>query len=480
MLAFVFAALLAAPDPAQEAAARLIGSALSSNTAYSRLADLTDSIGPRLSGSPGAEAAVKWAQQRFSEDGLAVRLEPVRVPHWVRGEERGEILPATGPAGWVGHPLALTALGGSVGTATGGLSAEVVEARSLAEVAALGERARGRFVFLNHDMGAPGSKVGYGDAVELRVRGPSAAAKVGAAGVLLRSLATLSLRSPHTGVTVYEDSVAKIPAVAVSLEDADTLHRLLQRNQPVRVRLALGCRTLPDADSFNVVADVRGRELPDEVVLLAAHLDSWDLATGATDDGAGAMIVMEAGRVLAQLKPAPRRTVRVVLYMNEENGTAGGKAYAKDHEAELAKHVAAIEADSGAGRPLGITVRAAPGENGAPSPALALLRPWLAPLIALGAAELSEGGEGGADIGPLGSAAVPFLGVKQEGSHYFETHHSAADTLDKVEPAALAANAATMAWLAYSLAEMQPPLPRPPPLSPRTRAEPRPAAPVAH
>ena len=467
------AALVAAPSYSQEAVARLIGGALSDGVAFARLADLTDSVGPRLSGSPGAEAAVKWAQQRFQEDGLSVHLEPVQVPHWVRGEERGEILAGQT---WMGHPLALTALGGSVGTPAAGLTAEVIEARSIDEIAALGERARGRILFLNHTMGAPGSKVGYGDAVELRVRGPAAAGKVGAVAVLMRSLATSSLRSPHTGVTIYDEGFAKIPAAAISLEDADTLHRLLGRGQPLRVKLGLGCRTLPDADSFNVVAEVRGSELPEEIVLLGAHLDSWDLATGAIDDGAGAMIVMEAGRLLAQLKPAPRRTVRVVLFMNEENGTAGGKAYAKAHQAELARHVAAIEADSGAGRPLGITVRAAGGEGGAPSPAVGMLTAWLTPLVALGSAELSEGGEGGADLGPMGPSAVPFLGVRQDTSHYFDVHHSAADTLDKVEPQALAANAATLTWLAYALAEMKETVPRPTPLDERPRTTPRPAA----
>jgi len=472
--ASAFVALVAAPGDPQAAATRLIGFALSDGKAFSRLTDLTDSIGPRLSGSPGAEAAVKWAQQRFQEDGLSVRLEKVVVAHWVRGEEHGEI--EAGP-GWVAHPLALTALGGSVGTGTSGLSAEVIEASSMEELAALGDRARGKIVFLSHSMGAPGSAVGYGEVVELRVRGPAAAARLGAVGVVLRSLATTSLRSPHTGVTVYDAGGKAIPAAAISLEDAGTLHRLLGRGQPVRVKLLLGCRLLPDADSFNVVADVRGSELPQEIVLLGAHLDSWDLATGAIDDGAGAMIVMEAGRVLAQLKPAPRRTVRIVLFMNEENGTAGGKAYAKAHESELGLHVAALEADSGAGSPLGLTVHSG-ADEGKRSPALALLRPWLEPLSVLGVTELTEGGEGGTDLGPMAPFGVPFFGVHQETSRYFDLHHSAADTLDKVEPQALAANAATVAVLAYALAEMKETVARP--ASPAPRPAPKPGAPAAH
>jgi len=457
----ILALLFAASFP-PEVAQRLLGGALTDGVAFARLAELTDTIGPRLSGSPGAEAAVRWAQQKFQQDGLSVRLEPVKVPHWVRGEERGEVLPA---AGIVGHPLALTALGGSVGTPAGGVTGEVVEARSIAEIAALGDKARGKIVFLNHTMGTKG---GYGDFVGLRTRGPSEAGKLGAAAVVLRSLATASLRSPHTGMLIYDPAAPRIPAAAVSVEDAELIHRLLQRGT-VRIRLGLGCRWLRDADSANVVADVRGRELPEEVVLLGAHLDSWDLATGATDDGAGVAIVMEAGRLL--MKNPPRRTVRIVLFMNEENGLAGGKGYAAAHEAELARHVAALEADSGAGQPVGITLHA--GQGGA-----ALLKPWLGPLDSLGLGDPAEGEAGGADIGPMAPAAVPFVAVQQETSHYFDTHHSAADTLDKVQPEPLNKTAAAIAVVAYALAEMPQPLPRPAAQPLRNRQEPPPAKPA--
>lgn len=453
MLLFA-AMLLLPPDVAQ----RLVGGALSDGLAYARLAELSDTIGPRLSGSPGAEAAVKWGLQRFREDGLAAHLEKLTVPHWVRGEERGEIL---SPAA---HPLALTALGGSVGTPQGGITGEVIEARSLAEIAALGERARGKIIFLNHTMGQKG---GYGDFVCLRTHGPAEAGRVGASAVLLRSLATASLRSPHTGATNYEATGPKVPGAAVSVEDAELIHRLLQRG-PVKVHLTLGCRSLPDVESANVVGEIRGRETPDEVVLLGAHLDSWDLATGATDDGAGVVIVMEAARLVA--REHPRRTVRAVLYMNEENGLAGGKGYAAAHQSELARHVAALEADSGAGRPIGVSVQA--GEGGA-----AQLQPWLSALESLGVAEAADGDAGGTDISPLGPFSVPIIAVRQDSSHYFETHHSAADTLDKVQPEALAKAAAAVAVVAYALAEMPQPLPRPPPKAPLERCEPpKPAA----
>jgi hypothetical protein len=440
-------ALLAAPPYSPEVAARIIGGALSDGVAYSRLADLTDGIGPRLSGSPGAEAAVQWALKRFQEDGTSARTEPVKVPHWVRGEERAELLPARGQ---MGHPLAITALGGSPGTPSGGLVAEVVEVRSLAEVKALGDKAKGKILFFNHSMSTAGGKTGYGELSPLRNRGPAEASKAGAVGALVRSLATATLRSPHTGTTLFEDA-PPIPAAAISVEDAELLHRVLQRG-PVKVRLGLGCRTLPDVESANVIGDVPGREKPDEIVLLGAHLDSWDLATGAIDDGAGVVIVMEAARLIAQLPQHPRRTVRAVLYMNEENGLAGGKAYAQAHAGEGDKHVAALEADSGAGRPLAIGLRA--GEGGQ-----ALLAPWLTPLETLGAADFAEGA-GGADIGPLGQMRVPFVSVQQDAVRYFDWHHSAADTLDKVRPHDLAQTAAAVAWLAYALAEMPETLPR--------------------
>jgi carboxypeptidase Q len=450
--------LVAAPVP-PDVARHLVGGALTEGVAYARLQELTDTIGPRLSGSPGAQAAVQWALKRFQQDGLAARLESVKVAHWVRGEETGEILPVAGIAG---HRLALTALGNSVG---GNATAEVVEARSLAEVAALGSAARGKIVFFNHTMTTP---EGYGQFVEMRSRGPSAAARVGAVAILLRSLATASLRSPHTGMTGYDADAARIPAAAVSTEDADLIARLLQRG-PVRVRLSLGCRMLPDADSANVVADVRGRERPEEVVLIGAHLDSWDLGTGANDDGAGVAMVMEAGRLIASLPQRPRRTLRVVLFMNEENGLAGGKAYAAAHQGELAKHVAALEADGGAERPISVRLHA--GEGGA-----AMLAPWMAPLESLGL-RLESGDAGGADLGPMEPASVPLVRVQTDGTHYFDIHHSAADTLDKIDPAELAKNAAATALVAYALAEMPGALPRPPRQPPRdSQSAPRPAA----
>lgn len=444
----------------QQVAERLIGAALTEGHAYARLAELTDGIGPRLSGSEGAEAAVQWALRSFQADGVKAWLEPVKVPRWVRGEERGEVL-ASGRHR--GHRLSLMALGGSVATPAGGLTAEVLEVTSLEEVAALGEKARGKILFFNHTMAQAED---YGRFAGLRARGASAAGKVGAVGVLVRSLATASLRTPHTGAMRYEDGVAQVPAASISTEDAELLHRLLAGG-PVKVRFTLGCQTLPDADSHNVVAEVKGRERPDEVVLLGAHLDSWDVGTGAHDDGAGVAMVMEALRLMAKEKVAPRRTVRVVLFMNEENGLRGGRAYAEKHAAELPKHVAALEMDSGGGRPLGVVLKA--GEGGE-----ALVRPWLKPLEALGAGRLLPGEAGGADISPLIPARVPFVGVRVDSSRYFDVHHTEADTLDKVDPQALAQSTAAVAWVAWALAEDAHVLPRPeaPPAQPSASAKP--------
>ncbi len=436
-------------DASADAAERIIGGALAGNGAYEKLAELTDTIGPRLSGSPGAEAAVQWALRRFAEDGVSAHREKAMVAHWVRGVERAEVIASPGAAA---VPLAVTALGGSVGTAEGGITAEVIEVRSFDELRALGAKARGKIVLFQHTMS---TAAGYGQFAVFRHRGAAEAARVGAAAALVRSLATGSLRSPHTGTMEYAEGTPRIPAAAVATEDAELLHRLVARG-PTRVHLVLGCGGQPDVESANVVAEVRGREHPEEVVVLGAHLDSWDLAQGAVDDGAGVVIAMETARLIARLPRAPRRTVRVVLFMNEENGLDGAKAYAKAHAAELPRHVAALEADGGAGRPLEVGLRAGDG-------AAQLLGPQLLPLSALGIGPLAEGGEGGADIGPLARAGVPIVSVRQDMTHYFDWHHSAADTLDKVVPHELAQSTAAFAWVSWSLAELPAALSRPPP-----------------
>ncbi|KFE68475.1 Aminopeptidase [Hyalangium minutum] len=439
----------ASPQAAQlQMAERLVGPALTEGHAWARLTELTDTIGPRLSGSESAEAAVQWALRSFKADGVKAWTEPVKVPHWIRGEEHGELLASER---FRGKSLQIMALGGSAPTPPEGITAEVVEVSSLEELAALGDRVKGRVVLFSHDMKVPED---YGKFAGLRGRGPSAAAKAGAVGVLVRSLATASLSTPHTGATGFAEGIKPIPSASVTVEDALLLHRLLASGGPVRVRLVLGCKELPEADSFNVVAEVKGREKPEEIVLIGAHLDSWDVGSGAHDDGAGVVMVMEAARLIARQKPAPRRTVRVVLFMNEENGLRGAKAYADAHAAELPRHVAALEMDSGGGRPLGVQLRA--GEGGSE-----LVRPWLAPLTALGAATLLSSEAGGADLSPLVPAQVPMFSVRTDASRYFDYHHTHADTLDKVEPEALAQSTAAVAWMTYAMAEMPSLLVRP-------------------
>ncbi len=438
------------PTAAQlQVSERLVGPALTEGHAWARLAELADGVGARLAGSEGAAAAVQWAQRSFKADGVKVWLEPVKVPHWVRGEEHAELLSSEHSRG---RPLTVMALGGSAGTAAEGVTAEVVEVSSLEELAALGERVKGRIVFFNHAMKEDKD---YGRFYMLRGQGPSLASKAGAVGALVRSLATASLSTPHTGATQFEEGVTPIPAAAVTVEGAMLLHRLLAMGSPVSVHMVLGCKELPEADSFNVVAEVKGREKPEEVVLLGAHLDSWDVGEGAHDDGAGVVMVMEAARLAARQKPAPRRTVRVVLFMNEENGLRGAKAYAQAHAAELPHYVAMMEMDTGGGRPLGVALRAGEG-------AADLVAPWLSPLAALGAGTVLPLEVGGADLSPMASAQVPVVGVKVDSSRYFDVHHSHADTLDKVDPEALAKSTAAVAWTAYVFAEMPGTLARPP------------------
>jgi len=281
----------------------------------------------------------------------------------------------------------------------------------------------------------------------MRGTGAIEAAKLGAVATMIRSVGSAPFRLVHTGAMRYEEGVPKIPAAAISEEDADLIHRLLASGETVRVHLELGCATLPDAESANVVADLRGRKRPDEIVLIGAHLDSWDLGTGAIDDGAGVAIVMETMRLLRALDLHPRRTIRAVLYTNEENGTRGGKGYKEAHENELAKHVVAIESDSGGARPKGFGVSAGAG-------AVDLVRAIASRLRPVGADDVSADG-GGADISSLKLAGVPQMSLRQDSTYYFDYHHTAADTLDKVDRTELAMNVAAMAVMAYALADRE-------------------------
>ena len=450
MLAAVTFAVLAASPPAPSPVEAILGRALTDGATLATVTDLSDRIGPRLSGSSGAAEAVRWGVEQFQAAGVPVRTEAVTVTSWTRGEERGEVLAGPGHRAW---PLALTALGGSPPTPAGGIEAEVVEVTSLQALATA--PVQGRIVYFHHRMS---TAEGYGEASELRSFGPEKAAERGAVATMVRSAASASLRTPHTGVVVFGPGKRPIPAVAIATEDAEALHRWLAA-APVRVRLTLGCRSGADVVSANVVGEIRGRERPSEIVLLGAHLDSWDLAVGAQDDGAGVAMVLEAARLIARIRPAPRRTLRFVLFMNEENGGAGSHGYADAHAGEV--HVAALEADAGAGRPIWVGVR---GGEGAES----FLGPLLQPLAALGVdPQPRRTAHHGADLTALArKRGLPTVHLWQDPTHYFDVHHSAADTLDKIDPVALAQASAATAWLAWALADAAGALAPPPIESP--------------
>jgi len=441
--------LAAAPeDPSHVRARSIIADALAAETTYRRLAPLTDMIGARLAGSPEEAAAVAWAKAEFTRDGVSVHTEPVMVPVWVRGEEHAEMVAP------VKRALVMLGLGPSVGTPPDGITAPVVVVSSLEQLAQLDPaRVAGKIVLYDNPFVRTGHEMhDYGVAVRCRTRGASDAARLGAVAVLVRSVATASLRTPHTGALRYADDAPKIPAAAITIEDARFIHRLADAGQEVVVRLVMGARHEPDREGANVVAEIKGRERPGEVVLIGAHLDSWDVGAGAIDDGAGCAIVIETMRLIAG-GPPPRRTVRAVLYANEENGLRGGLAYRDAHAGELGRHVAAIEVDSGGARALGLSLKA--GEGG-----VALLEAMMASVLApLGAAGFTGDG-GGADISPLEAHGVPQLGLRMDTRRYFDWHHTMADTLDKIEPEELQQATATMAAATWILAESERSLPR--------------------
>jgi len=427
------------PPEAPSPATRLRDAVLKSSRAHEFTRELSDRIGPRLAGSPGDAKAVAWAKAAMEGLGLRdVRTEPVKVPHWVRGVETAQILTPSP------QPLTVTAIGGSISTPEDGIEAEIVEAASFDDFAKLPDAAvKGKIAFFNAPMARTATGQSYGANHRYRTDSAAIAAKRGAVAVLARSLSTDDARLPHTGAMMYADGTAKIPAAALSTPDADLLHRLGGR---IRVRLVLTCQTLPDTTSANVVGEIRGGEKPDEIVLLGAHLDSWDLGSGAQDDGAGVGIVLETARQILEAKAPPRRTIRFVLFANEENGLRGGAAYALAHKAELPKHVAAIEADGGDGAPTGLSYMGGPEQLAAVAPIAQLLAP-----LGVGAPEQAE--HHGADLTPLRVAGIPMLSVHQDASRYFDWHHSADDTYDKIRPDQLARAAAAFATVTYAAAD---------------------------
>ena len=428
------------PSEVRSTASALRSQALQGTKALDIVRSLTVEVGPRPAGSKAYNAAVLWGLRTLKDLGFSnVHAEKATVPHWVRGEESGEI---TAP---YPQPVHLAALGGSVGTPDGGIEALVIGVSSLDAVDKLDPaQVKGKIVFYDVHMERSRDGSGYGKAVPARGGGASRAAKLGAVAVLIRSIGTDHSRTPHTGGMHYQDGVAKIPAAALSVPDAELLAAELATGKQVTFRLKLGAHVLPDVETASVVGEIPGREKPDEIVLLAAHLDSWDLGTGAIDDGAGVAIVTEAARIIGQMPQKPRRTIRVVLYANEQIGTSGGKAYAEAHKAELSHHVMATEADLGAGRVWRIASHVDPA-------ALPLIVD-LARLL-----EVEQGNNEtreGSDIGPLAPARVPVISLAQDATTYFDYHHTSNDTLDKIDPKDLDQNVASWVAVTYVAAEM--------------------------
>jgi len=424
-------------DRYRAAAARIIGAALTSDHAYARLAHLTDHIGNRLSGSSNLDRAIEWAVAEMKRDGLDnVRAEKVMVPHWVRGDESLELLTP------VPRKLQMLGLGNSVGTSPEGISAEAVVVRDFGELDRLGEQVRGKIVVYN----APFTS--YGATVAYRMQGASRAARYGAVAALVRSITPVSLQTPHTGAMAYDPAQPQIPTAAVTIEVAELLQRLNDRGEHPTLRLKMEAKFLPDAESANVIAELRGSERPDEIVLIGGHFDSWDVGQGAHDDGGGCIVAWETIRLLKELGLKPRRTIRVVLFTNEENGTRGGNGYRDAHRAEIPKHVLAIESDSGVYRPEGFGLAAT-----APPQVRANLLEIAKLLAGIDAAGIGANG-GGTDIGPIMREGVIGASLDVDGAHYFDIHHTQADTLDKVNPRELALCVATMAVMAYTVADL--------------------------
>lgn len=419
-----------------DTARRLIDSARAERAGWQRLAELTDTFGHRLSGSENLEAALRWAATEMTKDGLEnVRLEPVKVPHWVRGAESAEVVAP------VRHALVMLGLGNSVGTPPEGIESELVIVKSFDDLEARAAEIKGKLVLYNV------AYTGYGETVRYRGAGASRAARLGALGVLLRSVGPTGLRTPHTGALRYEEGVPSIPAAAITAEDAERLQRLSERGLRLRVRLKMQAHFLPDADSANLVGELVGREHPEQIVLVGGHLDSWDVGTGAMDDGAGCVMTWEALRLIKRLGLRPRRTLRVVLFTNEENGLRGGRAYAERHAGELKQHVAALESDSGGFKPEGF------GFTGSDA-ARATVRQIAQLLEPIDATRVAAYG-GGADIDPLAEAGkVPTLSLDVAGERYFMYHHTPADTLERLAPEDIALGSASVAVMAYVLADL--------------------------
>jgi carboxypeptidase Q len=416
-------------------AQRIIAQSQSSDFAWKRLAELTDTYGNRLSGSATLEQAIDWAVATMKTDGLEnVHKERVMVPKWVRGHESLDLVEP------VRQPLVMLGLGNSVGTPPSGIEADVVIVKSFEDLDRHAADVKGKIVLFNVPF------TDYGQTRPYRSDAPSRAAKLGAVATLVRSVGPAGMRTPHTGGLTYTSDAPQIPAAAVPTEDADRLQRLIDRGVHVRVHLTMEAHFDPDSPSYNVIGELRGRELPNEIVVAGGHIDSWDVGAGASDDGGGCIVTWEALRLMKQLSLRPRRTVRVVLFVNEENGDKGGEGYRDSHQAELANHVVLLESDGGVFDPAGF------GYTG-PEPARATIAAIASLLSSIGATQVTAAG-GGTDIEPAATAGkIPMLGHLSNGD-YFLIHHTPADTIARITPKQMSDNAAAIAVMIYTIADL--------------------------
>ena len=431
--------------------AAIRAAARTSDYFYEQVRFLANHIGPRLSGSRQAAAAVEYVHNQMRDLGLSVQLEPVIVRHWVRGREEAQLVRYPGRVDETSQKIVVTALGNTVGTPADGVTAPIVVVGTFEELDALpSERVTGKVVLFDHafdDMAAQAGRWehAYGRVVPYRSDGPAKAALKGAVAALVRSSGPTGLRLPHTGLTRFADGIPPIPAGAVTTEDAQLITDLAKHGEVV-IRLLLTPYDLPQAGSYNVIADLKGSQFPEEIVIVSGHLDSWDLGTGALDDAAGVGVAMDVLRIINSTDARPRRTVRFVAWMNEENGTAGGRAYAKAHERELRDHVAAVEIDFGDGRPLGLSVHA---EEGRFAKLSAVLQAIADPIGGVVRVPTSPG----VDLTAMSQAGVPAIAPLQDARRYFEYHHTPADTFDKVRPDELRQEVEVLGSLIYLLAQ---------------------------
>ncbi len=425
-------------------AQQLIEKAMGSDIAWNRLTYMADTFGPRFSGSENLENSIDWIVKKMKEDGFDnVWTQPVMVPHWVRGEESATLLSPRK------KNLPMLSLGGSVATPEKGITAEVIVVKSFDELEKVKDQVAGKIVLYNAEF------TSYGRTVQYRMNGAIEAAKHGAVASIIRSVGPYSMQTPHTGTMSYSDEVEKIPHAAITIEDAMLIQRLYDRGERIEINLKIDAKTLPDTESRNVIAEIRGTEHPEEIIVLGGHIDSWDVGQGVMDDGGGCIAAWEAVRLMNELGIKPKRTIRVVLWTNEENGLRGATEYhrwVKEKEGSLEDHVLAMESDAGVFDPVGF------GFSGSER-AYEILSEIGTTLSSIESGEVNKGG-GGADIGPLMRDGVPGMGLVVDGSRYFWYHHTASDTMDKLDKEDFNECVATMAVFAYAVADIEERLPR--------------------